>query len=602
LGIEMAASWLRSVPLTEIAGEIQQNLDFLATALRNVPDQHRNMRAVFDRSWHLLEQDEQQVLSRLAIFAGGYTRQAAQAVAGATLPVLAHLVDSSWLQMDQTGRYGIHELARQYTWEKLNEDPSVVERIRSAHSTYYATFAAEQSQHLNGAGVATATRALLAELDNLRRGWERAVATEDVLSIDRYAVPLAWLADARGFYREVMDRFDAAASLLRHRATLLQPHASAALAPQAALATLLHEMAFLSARTFSTDRGYELASEAVTLRRKMVDENPAFAPAYMQSLKHMAAVALLRGDLELYQTIRREIDAHSGGSADVRCTHADGALLHFQGRFEEAARLMAESSQECIKLGDVYSYAADLCRWSLVLCDMGRADEAWPLAVESERILTEVGHRVMASASLLAQAKVATIRQEYATAAKLLARCARLARETGNDFVRVRTCCGQGELNRLLGQFAAAKAQYQEAYDIADRIGRRHARTGALLGLAQAAYDLGELAAADTLFRRSLQDGWQRGLLPEVLGAIVGLAGLRSQDNRVTEAAEWLAVVIRHPACPILIKVEAQQMLGGLNRAARRESGEPLDVDNPVAIVGSLAVDEIVSALLPTYD
>jgi tetratricopeptide (TPR) repeat protein len=258
---------------------------------------------------------------------------------------------------------------------------------------------------------------------------------------------------------------------------------------------------------------------------------------------------------------------------------------------------MAECSREYVKSGNVYPYAAALDRWSWVLCDMGRAEEAWPLAVESERILREVGHRVMASSSLLAQVKVATIRQEYDTAAKLLERCARLARETGNDFVRVRTCCGQGQLNRLLGQFAAAKAHYQEAYDIADHIGRRHARTEALLGLAQSTYDLGEFTMAGTLFRRSLQDAWQRGLLPEVLGAVVGLAGLRIQDNHVTEAAEWLAAVIRHPACPILIKVEAQQMLGDLNRGPRSESGEPIDVDNPVAVV-----DGIVSAHLPNYD
>jgi DNA-binding SARP family transcriptional activator len=69
LGIKMAAVWLRVLSLPEIVAEIQQSLGFLTTDLRNVPEQHRSMQTVFDSSWRLLGQEEQQLLVRLALFA-----------------------------------------------------------------------------------------------------------------------------------------------------------------------------------------------------------------------------------------------------------------------------------------------------------------------------------------------------------------------------------------------------------------------------------------------------------------------------------------------------------------------------------------------------
>jgi len=62
----------------------------------------------------LLSEEERKVLPRLSAFRGGFGREAAEAVADATLAVLASLVDSSWLQATPAGRYTMHELVRQY--------------------------------------------------------------------------------------------------------------------------------------------------------------------------------------------------------------------------------------------------------------------------------------------------------------------------------------------------------------------------------------------------------------------------------------------------------------------------------------------------------
>ena len=80
LGIELAAAWVRVLPLGEIADEIARTLDFLAASARDLPARHRSLRAVFEHSWNLLTDDERIVMRRLSVFRGGFSRAAAAAV------------------------------------------------------------------------------------------------------------------------------------------------------------------------------------------------------------------------------------------------------------------------------------------------------------------------------------------------------------------------------------------------------------------------------------------------------------------------------------------------------------------------------------------
>ena len=114
LAIELAATWTLALSCAEIAAEIEHNLAILETNLRNVPSRHRSMRAVFDQSWARLAEPERAALARLAVFRSGFTRDAAEQVAEAGLPILARLVECSLLQHAVRGRYQLHELVRQY--------------------------------------------------------------------------------------------------------------------------------------------------------------------------------------------------------------------------------------------------------------------------------------------------------------------------------------------------------------------------------------------------------------------------------------------------------------------------------------------------------
>ena len=81
----------------EIAAELVHSLDFLETELRDLPERQRSMRAVFDYSWRLLSGQEQTVFQQLTVFRGGFTRKAAETVAGASLRMLMGLINKRFL-------------------------------------------------------------------------------------------------------------------------------------------------------------------------------------------------------------------------------------------------------------------------------------------------------------------------------------------------------------------------------------------------------------------------------------------------------------------------------------------------------------------------
>lgn len=142
LGLELAATWTRTFSCQQIVEEIERDPDFLRSSLRNVPERHRSLRNVFDRSWTLLTPDEQSAFRRLSVFRGKFYRRAAEAVSGTSLLGLSALVDKSLLHVNGSGAYETHELVRQFAYEKLTASGEL-QPTRDRHLRYYVTLAEE---------------------------------------------------------------------------------------------------------------------------------------------------------------------------------------------------------------------------------------------------------------------------------------------------------------------------------------------------------------------------------------------------------------------------------------------------------------------------
>lgn len=188
LALVLAAGWLELLSPAEIANEIAHNLDFLESSMRDLPARQRSVRAVFNASWGLLDDHSRATVASLAVFRGSFAREAAQAVSGASLALLRHLVNQSWIQRDGDD-YQIHELLRQYAEESLRAEPRKWEAARERHAAYYADFLEAQFELLNGSRQEEGFAAIGAARDNLFVAWDWLAMQEDYPRIIRQMLP-----------------------------------------------------------------------------------------------------------------------------------------------------------------------------------------------------------------------------------------------------------------------------------------------------------------------------------------------------------------------------------------------------------------------------
>ncbi|CAA9375203.1 MAG: hypothetical protein AVDCRST_MAG93-8762, partial [uncultured Chloroflexia bacterium] len=229
LAIELAASWIRILPPAEIVAEIERSLDFLELAGRDATQRHRSLRAVFDYSWALLTLEEQDVLARLAVFRGGCSREAAKAVAHASSPLLAALVDKSLIRRAEnvtgTSRLELHELVRQFAEERLRE-AGKMEQTRTAHLTWMLELAEELQDKILTADGLSAVTTLEAEQGNLRHALVWAIEQKYIEAglrlagaLKRFWFHQGYLTEGRDWYGKVLHNAEAAPpSLVKARA------------------------------------------------------------------------------------------------------------------------------------------------------------------------------------------------------------------------------------------------------------------------------------------------------------------------------------------------------------------------------------------------
>lgn len=167
LGIELAAAWVGVLTCEEIAREIERNIDFLSVSMRDLPERHRSLRAMLNYSWNLLKPEEKEVLRRLAVFRGGFRREAAAEVAGATLSSLSALISKSFLYRSVKERYDLHEMIRQYGLEKLGASGRR-EATCDRHLAYLVGLVEQAVEGLRGPQQSEWFNRLEQELDNMR--------------------------------------------------------------------------------------------------------------------------------------------------------------------------------------------------------------------------------------------------------------------------------------------------------------------------------------------------------------------------------------------------------------------------------------------------
>ncbi len=218
LGLEMAAAWSEWLSVNEIAKEIEKSSDFLSVDWPDAPARQRSMRAVFEWSWKLLNEHEQQVFRSLSIFRGGFARAAAEQVADASLRTLVSLANKSFLnvshaQGDAAPRYHIHELLRQFAAEELRISGGI-QTTSQRHSDYYLDFlTVREEQMFRQSGGAIAE--LQGEWDNIYQAWTWAAQQKNLGELGRSIYTLAQYCHIAGLATQAVQLFQLAAQSLQ---------------------------------------------------------------------------------------------------------------------------------------------------------------------------------------------------------------------------------------------------------------------------------------------------------------------------------------------------------------------------------------------------
>ncbi len=369
LGILLAAGWAGMLTTAEIATEISQSLDFLETGLHDVPERQRSMRAVFAHTWSLQSPREQEVFRGLSVFRGGFTREAAQQVTGATLRDLMGLTDKSLIQRDPAGRYGIHELLRQYAEERLVERGEA-DLIHERRLAYLLSLAGTSGEIPGQLPPRDWLQCLFVERDNLRAAlnWSlNAGDAESAMAGLRLAVRLRWfwysslpLKEGRDWLQRLLTA-NPGSNVLRARALEIlgqilcdlgqYPVAQTLFEESLGISETLNDLPGVANATFklswTADETGDLARARQLLERSLALSQALNNPGQSAYILHsMARLSHLEGDLararELYNQV---IDQQRRlGMITLRSVLADlGYLLIRAGDIDRATELLRES-------------------------------------------------------------------------------------------------------------------------------------------------------------------------------------------------------------------------------------------------------------------
>jgi predicted ATPase/DNA-binding NarL/FixJ family response regulator len=515
LAIELAAAWTKSLSCAAIAAELRDSLDLLATAARDVPTRHRSMRAALDSSWQRLSPAEQSALQALSVFRGGFQRDAAEQVAGATLAILNVLVDHSLLRWDARGRYAIHELVRQYAAASLAAALETEARIRYMHCHYFAAFLDARADAICGASQRTILREIENDLDNIRVAWDYALARHDLMALQRVVYSFYEFADFQGFYRE-------AAALFSRTIAVLEEAASAHLT----LATVLTFQGWIYMRL--GDLG--LSWDAFERSAALIAELGCAPPAGFGTDAHngLGLLAHIRGDYALAVT---EADA-----VRARC-EADADLLNLQ----IALYVLANAT---LAQGDLAAAAAH--------------------AQHCHAVAAATGNRLLLGNLWLVIGEIAQARGDFAEAQAAYHQSYTVQTENADPGGSAMALDHLGRAAWFTGDVAAAEEYHCQSHDRYVRLNDQGGVATSLLGLGNVAAARGDGRTAAAYYREALTMARAMSFARLVVLVLTDGATLLAQAGEAALAAELAAWVLADQASDYECRRRAQDLRASL--------------------------------------
>jgi non-specific serine/threonine protein kinase len=518
LALELAAARVKLLPPRALLGRLEAGpagaaLRLLAGGVRDAPARQQTLRATLTWSHDLLTPDERRLFRRLAVFAGGFSLAAAEAVgagedAGAAaaepardvLAGLAALADQSLLRQEEPPdgepRFGLLETVREFALEQL-EASGEAAAVRRQHAVYYLGLAEAAAGGLVGAQHAGWLERLERDHDNVRAALAWCSATPDPTERGlRLAAALAQFWYERGYLSEGR----------RWLGTLLAGPGPAG--PTPARAAALYGAGLLAIGQDDPDAGWALHEECLAVWRALGDRS-----GVARALGRLGAIARERGEHATARALTEESLAHQRALGDRH--GAAWALLELGNAARARGDLAAarEHLGECAALwhavGDPDGIARSATALGHVARDRGDLAGARRRYAEALDRWRALGHKAGSAAALSNLGLVAREQGDLVAARGFLEACRALRRELAAPAELAYAGHDLASIAERQGDRARAAALYRESLQ---QFGGLHDARGVALCLGS----LASLAGADRRWERAAR---LLGASEQLLGA-----------------------------------------------------------------------------------
>ncbi len=415
LAIELAAARSTMLSPEMMRRRLESRLGVLVSGPRDLPARQRTLRGAIDWSYDLLEPPEKTLLARLAVFQGGRTVEAVEAVCsqGLTIDVLAgleSLLNKSLLRRvkgaTEEPRFVMLEMIHEYAWERL-EASGDAEDLRRQHAEYYLALAERAAPELRGARQQDWFVQLRAEQDNLRAALAWSLAAGEAERGLRLVAALRVFWDIEGHSAE---------GLRWTERTL----ASGQDAPPAARAGALNAAGSLCYSEGEYRKGQTYSREALSIYRELGDEVGTAWALVELGLNAMPfpdegkeGIALCQEGLALFR--------EAGHRPGIRyALHALGELGRQDGNYDLAQKAYEEGLALSREMGYILGELLELANLGTVALYRGLPEQAKALYAESLALSRELGDKKYSAMHLAAIAGPVATGGDPQAAARLL--------------------------------------------------------------------------------------------------------------------------------------------------------------------------------------
>jgi tetratricopeptide (TPR) repeat protein len=579
----------------QLVDRLDQQFALLAGTARDLPPHQQTLETTLDWSYDFLGRAERALFTRLSVFSGGFTLEAAESVCAGGIVVREHvmnligrLVETSLVMATDTDpiRYRLLEPISHYARMRLDEGEEI-ETLRDKHAAYFLALAEEGDNQI----LDTAQNVWADRLERDR--YNLLAALEWLHESGRAAEAMAMAGALRWFWvikREVSDGSKWLERTLAHRDGV-EP---------AIVARALNGAGLLASRRLAFDEAQVALTEAMDIYRRLGDKRGEARQAYQ-----LMATAWLRDDLDeatRLAPVAGRLTREVGDTWMLAWTLAVwGTMARLQGDLKEARSKMIESHQLFLDHAGLLDIGWSALRLGALARDEGDYNEATNRYTEGRNLLVIAGDSLGLAHADARLGAMAWLAGDHDYALELYRSALEgftLYEEAANNLFELKTMIQSNptteELQRIVDQ-NRSRAQHTE-----DRGGPRAALGEYLYHMGKTAFRHGHVERAQTALLESLVLCQGAKDMRGVAIAVAGLAvcahvqGRGEVAARLFGLADWVASENRVTVWPppeerdyAAMVVATQEALGGRDFAHATVEGEAMSIDDAIILVGA---------------